>query len=90
MIVIYLVYLIILFYFTVDDYQYNPFKNYGIKPTKIRFKSKFLSSCTNIALFVSKPLLSDIARNINRNCNQRVHISGLDRYLIHKRLLEHR
>ena len=46
-------------YFIFQDYEWNPF---GMQFTKISFKSIYLSSMTNLLIFVSKRILSDVTR----------------------------
>ena len=61
-VVMYFVFFIVWFYFSGKDAQWNPFESYGIKESNISFKSIYLSSLTNVALFSFKPLLKDIHR----------------------------
>ena len=49
-------------YFFVEDVYYNPFGKYNFKHTQISLKSTFLGAYLNIALFVGKPVLTDISK----------------------------
>lgn len=52
----YFLYLMVVFYFFGRDFTWNPFANYGITQSNVSFKSIYLSSLSNITIFMSKPL----------------------------------
>ena len=75
MVVLYFSFLVISFYFSGKDAEWNPFESYDIKESNISFKSVYLSSMINIILFSAKPLFKDIRRLLRKmtsptlNCN---------------------
>ena len=62
MIFLYFSFVVLSFYFSGKDVEWNPFESYGIKESNISFKSVYLSSTINIILFSFKPLFKDIYR----------------------------
>ena len=65
-IIVYLSYYSVQCYFFGDDITWNAFKDYGLEQTNISLKSLYLSSMTNISLFMAKPLFRDIKKVIKR------------------------
>ena len=53
---IYLCYLGVNFYFTGQDFVWNPFKQLGIHNSEISYKSVYLSGLSNLTLFTMKPM----------------------------------
>lgn len=71
-IAMYCVYQTVQSYFTDPDILYNPFQRYDIDESQISFKSVFMSSLTNLGLFIMKPVLSKVAKKIliqSKICN---------------------
>ena len=66
MVFIYFSFLVLSFYFSGEDVEWNPFESYNIKQSNISFKSVYLSSMTNIILFAFKPLYKDIYRVLRK------------------------
>ena len=63
-------------YFHVKDVTWNPFEKYGIKESQLSFKSLYLSSVSNVALFAFKPMFKDAIKLCYRIRSAMSHVIG--------------
>ena len=66
LVIMYLILFNLPVYFNAQDVTWNPFKNNGIKESNISFKSLYLSSITNLVLFIFKPMSKDAMKMVYR------------------------
>ena len=80
MFTVWMLYIAIYSFFLIPDGYWNPFKSRGYKWTRISWKSMYLNSTTNLAIFLFKPIGSDIIRYFRHKCknNYKVDIGNGD------------
>ena len=80
-------------YFLIDDanYYWNPFEQYNFEYSNIHFKSVYVSSQTNLCLFMLKPIFSQINHKMRRYMCLRKNRNTLGQtsYVLYKRAHVH-
>ena len=62
----YTFYIAIWGYLFMEDKKWNPFESYNFQHSQISFKSLYLSSLSNLAIFILKPVFAEILQKIKQ------------------------